>query len=914
MKLRFLRRFFKRLSNFAGRRRADQRLREELAEHLELQTEENLRAGMTPAEARRQARVKLGAAEVIREEHHAEQSLPCFENLLFDLRYAVRMVRRSPGFSLIAIATMALGIGATTAIYSVIDATLLHPLPFPNPSELVRIEDDLPGVGAQGVGISVPEWRDLENSGIFQSVAITGRGANVNLTGAAQPLRLNFKQVTPNYFAVLGVDAQVGRTFDPHDATPGYNLEVVLSDGLWRREFGADPQILGRTLRLDEDAYHVVGVMPRGFRDQGSSSDEQNVDLWLGAGFAGVPFAPPLRGSRQRSRAVVGRLKSGLSIAAAQGHLDALVESLKRQYPSEYPAQTAWMVRLIPLSEAVVGSIRQSLVLLFGAVGLVLLISCVNVANLLLARASVRGREIAVRQALGAQRMRLIRQFLAESLLLFLLGGIAGFGILFCAAHFLLRLVPEGLPHMNDITISWSVLAFALGVSLVAGTAFGLAPAWLMSRFDLTSTLRQEGRGSSGPGRRSRARQMLVTGELALSLVLMVAAGLLLRSFWDLFAVQPGFNPDRVMAIQTWLPGPNDPTTDRYQTAAQESVLLREMLSRSRALTGVQEAAIGDGDARPLGHSRPTRLPLIREGIETMENQAPVIDSPVVSPEYFHLLGMPVLRGHLFSGQDVETTSQVAVINEAAARTYWPGKDGKGEDPVGKRVRLHFDTRGLVSSGEPVWTTIVGVVADARTESLADTAIPQIYRSVYQNPAKDLTIFLRGQLDAGAIPAQVREQVQSIDPELPVFHAETLDDVVSDSLSVRRFSMEMVALFAATALLLAGLGIYGTISYVVNEQRREIAIRLALGAQRGTILKMVLRRGLGLAVAGAGTGVAGALVVSHLMAGLLFGVSPTDLPTFAGVTLLLTGVALTASYVPALRAMRVDPITTLHGE
>ena len=907
--MRSLRRFLIRLSNFATRRSADQRVREEIAEHLAFQTEENVRAGMSPAEARRQAALKLGAAEAIRERHHDEQSLPLIENLLFDLRYAVRMLLRSPGFAFIAIATMALGVGATTAIYSLIDATLLHPLPYPNPAELVRIEDDLPGAGAQNVGISVPEWRDLESSRIFQSASITGRGANVNLTGGAQPLRLSFKQVTPNYFAVLGVDAQLGRTFDSHDITPGYNLEVVISDGLWRSVFGADPQIIGKTLRLDNDDYHVVGVMPRGFRDQGSTSEEQNVELWLGAGFAGVPFDAPRRGSRLRSRAVIARLKPGLSIAGAQGHLNALVEALKKQYPAEYPLQTAWTVRLIPLSETVVGSVRQSLILLFGAVGLVLLISCVNVANLLLAKATLRGREIAVRQALGAHRTRLIRQFLAESLLLFLLGGMAGFAILFVTRKFLLQLVPESLPHLNDISINWGVLAFALAVSAAAGTVFGLAPAWLMSRFDLIGGLRQEGRGSSGSRERSRARQILVISELALSLVLMVAAGLLLRSFWDLFQVQPGFNPGRVMAIQTWLPGPNDPTTDRYQTATQEAVLLREILRRSRTLPGVEEAAIGDEAALPLGHSDPTRLPLIREGIETMDNQAPVIDSPIVSPEYFHLLSMPLLRGRLFNDQDLEKTPPVAVINQAAARTYWPN-----QDPLGKRVRLHLDTRGLVSSAKPAWTTIVGVIADARTESLADAAIPQIYRSVYQRTAKDLAIFLRGQLDPSAISAQVRGQVNALDATLPVFHAETLDDVLSNSLSVRRFSMEMVAFFAATALLLAGLGIYGTISYLVNEQRREIAIRLALGAQRGTILKMVLRRGLGLAAAGAGLGVAGALIVSRLMAGLLFGVSPTDLTTFGGVTIVLTTVALAASYIPALRAMRLDPITTIRTE
>jgi predicted permease len=906
--VKFLRRFFIRLSNFAAGRRADQRLREELAEHLTFQTDENLRAGMSPAEARRQAVLKLGPAEAIREDHHAEQSLPFIENLLFDLKYAARMLRRSPGFAFVAIATMALGIGATTAIYSVIDATLLHPLPYPNPSELIHIQDNLPGVGAQDVGASVPEWRDLQSSGIFQSVAIAGHGADVNLTGGSQPERLGFKAVTPNYFAVLGVNPQLGRTFDPQDTTPGYNLEVVLSDGLWRREFGADPRIIGKEVRLDNDIYQIVGVMPRGFRDQGTTSAEQNVDLWLGAGYTGLPFRPPQRDLRL-NRAVIARLKPGLSVPAAQAHLDALVDSLTKQYPADYPSQEAWTVRLVPLSESVVRSVRQSLILLFGAVGLVLLISCVNVANLLLARASARGREIAVRQALGAQRLRLIRQFLAESLLLFLLGGVAGFAILFFSRKFLLQLVPESLPHLNDISINWGVLLFALAVSVAAGTFFGLAPAWLMSRFDVNGTLRQEGRGSSASRDRSRARQILVISELALSLVLMVAAGLLLRSFWELFMVQPGFNPDRVMSVQTWLPGPNDPSADKYRSAAQESVLLREILRRGRTLPGVEEAAVGDSSALPLGHSQSNQLPLVREGIEMSESQAPLIDSPIVSPEYFHLLSIALLRGRLFTDEDVADTPQIAVINQAAARTWWPN-----QDPIGKRVRLRLDAREVPTSAQPPWTTIVGVIADARTESLADAAIPQIYRSVYQHPAKNLAIILRGALDPSAISVQARAQIQAIDPELPVFQAETLNEVLSTSLSVRRFSMEMVAFFAATALLLAGLGIYGTISYLVNEQRREIAIRLALGAQRGDILNMVLSRGLGLAVAGAAIGLAGALVVSHLMSGLLFGVAPTDLLTFAGVTLVLTAVALAASYIPALRAMRLDPNTMLHSE
>jgi predicted permease len=901
--MRFLRRFFIRLSNFTTGKRADQRLQEEMAEHLALQTEENLRAGMSPAEARRQAALKLGAAQAIREHHHAEQGLPIAENFLFDLRYAFRTLHRSPGFSLIAIATMALGVGATTAIYSVIDATLLHPLPYPNPSELVRIEANLPGVGAHDVGFSIPELRDLRNSGIFQYVSFCFHGSE-NVTGSAQPTHISGATVSPSYFAVLGVDAALGRTFDPHDASPGSNGEVVISDGLWKRAFGADPHIVGKSLRLDNDLFQIVGVMAAGFRDQGQTSEERGTELWAADGFSDAHAPPPMRGARLVYE-TIARLQPGLSPEAAQRRLDALVASLKKQYPADYPPKAEWIFHLTPLAETLVGNVRQSLILLFGAVGLVLLISSVNVANLLLARASGRGREMAVRQALGAARTRLIRQLLTESLLLFVLGGLTGFAVLFCARKLLLQFIPESLPRLNDISISWGVLAFAIVVSVAAGTIFGLAPAWLTSRLNLTTTLRQEGRGSNGSRRRSRLRHVLVIGELALSLVLMVAAGLLLRSFWDLFKVQLGFNPTRVMAIETTLPNPNDPKTDIYRTATQESVFLREALRRIRTLPGVEETAVSDRAALPLGHGQIDlrQRPLIREGQDVESSQPPLIDTSIVSPEYFHVLGMTLLRGRLFSDQDIEDTPSIAVINQAAARTYWPN-----QDPVGKRVIV----RSRVA--KPGWTTIVGVIADARTESLADAGIPQMYFDIYQRPAKFLALYLRGQVDPAAISAQVRTQVQAVDPELPVFHAETLDDVLSSSLSVRRFSMEMVALFAATALLLAGLGIYGTVSFLVNEQSREIAIRLALGAQRRNILRMVLRQGITLAAAGAGVGLVGALVVSHLMAGLLYGVSPYDLSILAGVTAVLTAVAIAATYVPALRAMRLDPITTLHSE
>jgi putative ABC transport system permease protein len=884
-----------------------------MQEHLAQQTADNVRAGMSSVEARRQAVLKFGAIGAIREEYHSELKLPFIETLMRDLRYALRRLVASPGFASVAILTIALGIGATTAIYSVVDATLLHPLPYAAPKELVRIEDNLAGVGAQDVGASIPELRDLEASGIFQSVSIAGRGASVNLTGNAQPLRLSFKQVTPNYFSLLGADAQLGRTFNPRDTTPGYNLEVVISDGLWRREFGADPHTIGRTLNLDNDAYHIVGVMPRGFHDQGSTTEERDVELWLGAGFSGLPFQPPQRGLRLH-RAVIARLKPGLSVVAAQGRIDVLAISLQRQFPAEYPAESGWRIHLIPLSEMVVGNVRQPLLLMMGAVGLVLLIGCVNVANLLLARAIARGREMAIRQALGAVRLQLIRQLLTESLLLSLLGGIAGLAILCGARKLLLQTIPASLPRINDVSINWTVLLFALAVSVFAGALFGIAPALQAAGLDPIRVLRKESRGSKGSQSQTWTANALVVTEFALSLVLLISAGLLLRSFWDLFKVQPGFNPDRVMATQTWLPGPNDPAADIYGTATQESVLLREILRRSRALPGVEEAAVGDRSALPLGHIHSELEPilLIREGLETKVNLAPVIGGSIVSPQYFHLLGIPLLRGRLFNDQDLEDTPQVAVLNEAAVRVYWPG-----QDPVGKHVRLILKSGRVASDpstaefANSVWTTIIGVVADARTESLAEAGTPEIYRSVYQRPFKDVTILLRGHLDPAVLPVRARSMVQSIDAQLPVFGAQRLPDVVSDSLAQRRFSLEMVLFFALTALMLAGIGVYGTISYIVGERTRDIGIRIALGAQRKTILQMVLRQGLALVLAGAAVGLGGALIVSQLIAGLLYGISPWDPLTFICVTAVLVIVALGACYIPARRAMRVDPIVAL---
>ena len=896
--MKFLRRFLARLTNFFTGRQSDRRLREEMEEHIALQTEENLRAGMSAAEARRQAVMKFGGMGTVREEYHAEQGIPFFENVVQDLRFALRMLAKSPGFAAVTILTMALGIGATTAIFSLVDATLLHPLRCPHPEQLVRIEADLRGIGAQDVGLSIPELQDLQRSGMFQYVSLVGSGS-VNLTGSDQPARIQFEPVTPAYFAALGVKPEQGRVFDPNDKTPGFNLEVVITDGLWKRAFGSDPHILGKNLRLDNDLYSVIGVMPPGFRDPGRTPDERNTDLWAAAGFAADPAPPPQRNTRLTLGAMA-RLKPGLTVAGAQSQLNVLVASLQRQFPADYPVESGWAMQLTPLKESVVGNVRQSLVVLLAAVGMVLLIGCVNVANLLLARASARQREMAVRQALGAARWRLVRQLLTESILLALLGGITGIGILLCTKDVLVRMIPESLPRLNDITISLSVLLFAVAVSIVSGIIFGLAPAFQAGRLDLAHTLRMEGRGSRGSREQIGTRRVLVVTEFALSLMLMIAAGLLLRSFWDLYRAPLGFNPENVMAVHLWLPIPNDPKTDIYGTPAQEAPLVRELMRRSRQLPGVQEAAMGRDASIPLNHV-PDMTPLILEGRETRTKEPPQVERSNVTAEYFHLLGIPLLRGRLFSDADNENAPQVAVVNQAFARAWWPGADA-----VGKRLKV-----GRLSKD---WVTVIGVIADARTESLANPSVPQIYLSLYQSKPKELAIFLRGQLDPSAIPDQVRAMVQSVNPELPVYGAQTLDDAVSLSLAEKRFSMEMVGCFAATALLLAALGIYGVISYIVNERSHEIGIRLALGAKRGRILEMVLRQGLTLAIAGAALGLGGALIVSHLMAGLLYGVTPTDPVTFIGVTLVLTAVALAACCIPARRAMRVDPLVALRYE
>src|SRR5580704_10856258 len=483
----------------------------EIEAHIALETERLQEQGLSYEDARTQARRTFGNVTRVQERFYESSRRPAWDHFWQDVRYAARMLRKSPGFSAIAILTIALGIGATTAIFSVVDATLLHPLPYPQPEQLVSVIDDLPGVGAQDVGMSVPEWHDFQRSEIFEYVSPVG-GGDVNVTGSSQPTRVLFAAVPPNYFALLGAQPELGRSFNPNDTTPGFTLEVVISNRLWKGAFAGDPQILSKNIRLDSDLYQIIGVMPSSFRDPGQTAAQRNTELWAATGFAGPPAPPPLRASHFLAP-VIARIKPGLTIGEAQSRLDALVASLQKDFPRDYPLKSAWKVRLVPLKQTVVGDVRQSLILLLGAVALVLLIGCVNVANLLLARASARSREMAVRQALGAERSRLVWQLLTEGLLLSLVGGVAGLVILYCAKGFLLRIVPESLPRLNEVSISWPVLLFALVATLIAGAIFGLAPAWHAGRVDLNYMLKQEGRGATGTGEQARTRRVLVVTE-----------------------------------------------------------------------------------------------------------------------------------------------------------------------------------------------------------------------------------------------------------------------------------------------------------------------------------------------------------------------------------------------------------------
>lgn len=892
---------------FGGGRRTANDFDAEIDAHLQLEIDRlQQEEGLSAEEAHGAARRAFGNVTRAEERFYESTHALWWDHLRQDARYAVRTLMKTPGFAVTAIATMAIGIGATTAIFSVVDATLLRPLPYPDPGRLVSIAADMPGVNARDVGMSQPEWRDLQRSGIFEHVSPVWFDEN-NLVGGIRAERVRIVIVAPNYFAMLGVRTQIGRAFDPRDEAPGVLPEVVISDGLWRRGFGADPRILEKSIRMDTDVYRIVGVMPPGFDAPGRTLEERNIDIWAETNFYGMPMSdhPPRRGRNLPT--AIARLAPGLTLGAAQQRLETLAGDLRHEFPGDYPAQGGWTLRLMPLQDRIVGDVRGPLMLLLGAVAVVLLIGCVNVANLQLARAAARAREIAMRQALGAGRSRLMRQLITESLLLSVSGGVGGLLILVAAKASLLKAMPDLLPRLNVVDVNWTVLLFVVTVSVATGLAFGVVPALHLKAVDPGAVLKQAD-GRTTAFRHARTRRALVVAEFALSLVLIAGAGLLVRTFQDLANVQLGFDHENVMTVRTRLPAPNDPKTDLYGTTAQEASFLRAVLRRGRALPGVDEAAIGDTASIPLDAAQ-RDLKVISEGqfFVTIEGRPATVAAPVVverssvTPGYFHLLRLPLLRGRLFNEQDDDKAPPVAVVNDAFARTYWPG-----ENPVGQRFQR-------ARAGSP-WMTVVGVIANARTESLSNSAVPKVYLSFYQTGGKRLAIFLRGSLDPAAIAETMRVRIQAVDSTLPVFGARPLDETVSSALDGVRFSVATVSLFGLTALLLAAIGIYGVMAYVVGGRTREIGIRMALGAPRAAIMRSILREGLQLTMTGTAIGLVCALIATRLIADVLYGVSPGDPATFTMAVAALLVVALAACAIPAHRATRIDPTIALRCE
>jgi predicted permease len=821
-------------------------------------------------------------------------------NLWHDVRYGYRMLWKNPGFTLVVVLTLALGIGANTAIFSVVDAVLLRPLPFPKPEQLVLLRDDLAGRQMENVGMSVPELKDLQQSAdVFEEVAGVWP-VDANLTGSDRPERIELLAVSPNYFSLLGASARMGRVFGPQDKAEGFAEGVVISDGLWRRMFGADPNVLGRRVYADTDAYTIIGVMPPGFRHPAQTLRNE-VDMWATAGFTGSPFNNPPRAVRMLPGAIA-RLKSGVSVEQAQSQIDSLVSRLREQFPGDYTPESSWAVRLLPVHENLVGNARATLFVLLGAVGLVLLIGCVNIANLLLARSSARQREMAIRLALGAARRRLVMQLLTESLLLSLLGGAVALLAVVWALDLLVKFVPADIPRLHEVGFDGGVLAFVFGVSVLTGLLFGLVPALQASRPDLTTNLKEGGKGSGAGAGGQRFRGALVVTEIALSLVLMIAAGLLLRSFARLMEVDAGFDPRQVSMARIWLPVPNNPEQDPYRPVPKRAGFVREVLRRAQSLPGVRYAAVGAGNAVPLLGPHATNAFTIEEKAET-DAQRPSAQFSSVSPDYFRALGTPLVRGRFFEDADTDQAQRVALVDEAAARRFWPN-----EDPVGRRIKP-----GGRASQAP-WMTIVGVVGDIKSEGFDQPEQPHLYLPAFQNPGYAMAVYLRADGDPKSLTQALRREVQSVDPNLPVFGERTMEDVVSASLAQRRFALQVVGGFGVLALLLAGVGVYGVVAYSVSQRTREIGIRLALGASSGAILRWVFKQGMKLTLFGTVVGLVGAFALTRLLRGLLFGVSSADPLTYAGLAALLSAVALLACYIPARRATKVDPMVALRHE
>jgi putative ABC transport system permease protein len=821
--------------------------------------------------------------------------------VLQDVRYGLRMLVKKPTFTIVAVLTLALGVGANTAIFSIVNAVLLRSLPYRDPDRLVRIFFNEPGVGLRDVRFSKPELDDLlTRADVFEDVSPIFEGSE-DLTSVKQPERLEAVNGNFSYFSMLGATPQIGRLFSKQDYVPGFASMVVISDGLWHRAYGADPNVIGSTLRIDNDPLTIIGVLPRGFRHPGPTVSGE-VDVFGAAGFSGVTFPPPLRSTRV-FRAVIGRLKPGLTLEQAQGRLTVMAAQLRNDFPADYPPQAKWTIEIQSLQETLVGKTRPMLLVLLGAVILIVFIVSLNIANLLLARASGRQQEMAVRSAMGASRGRLVRQMLIESMLLSLIGGVAGIATAAGTLGFILRFVPSNVPRLSEVGIDWVVLAFALLISILTGLVFGLAPALHSAKSALSSAIREGGRGSGYSTKTGRVRDILIVSEVAFALILMVGAGLLLRTLRDLLQQNPGFNPTQVVTANIQLPNPNDPNTDPYRDIPHRTIFARELLRRMKAIPGVELAAITsvlpttNSNPSAVGGLKPEGFAIEDRPVESSQNLS--AERIQISSDYFKVLQTTLIRGRSFTEGDEDGKPLVAVIDESTARKYWPT-----QDPLDRRVRFGKDPT-------TPWTTVVGIVKDIKSDGLDIDGVPHIYVSTYQDSTKRMSVVLRTSMPANQLEPLIRHEIQEIDSGLPVFNISSMNDVLDRSLATRRFSANLVGGFAGLAMLLASIGIYGLLAYMVGQRSQEIGIRMALGAGRGKVLKLFLQKGMVLAGLGIVIGMVVSAFTASMMTSLLYGVRPHDPAVFLIVPLLLLAVAALASYFPARRATKVNPMVAL---